>query len=193
MKKLALLAVITLLTAGVAAAQTTGDMGNVATPGATYGTGVVVSSGFDALVLRRDDGTSFTALITKATVGAKEFAAGTRVRVDFHTNEQGQAVADVIQGVGGAAEPAPAKVVVTESAAPAPPAPAAALTPAPTVAKVPAPPPPPATTTAYPPSTATTTYAADNDQLPATAGNSTAVALFGLLALAGAVALRASR
>lgn len=155
-------------------------MGNVSTPGATYGTGVVVSSGSDALVLRRDDGTSFTALITKATVGAKEFAAGTRVRVDFHTNEQGQAVADVIQGLGGDAERAPAKVVVTESAAPAPPAPAAA--------QVPATPP-----TAYPPSTATTTYAADNDQLPATAGNSTAVALFGLLALAGAVALRASR
>jgi hypothetical protein len=186
MKRFALLAIVTLLTAGVAAAQTTGDMGNTATPGATYGTGIVVSSGFDALVLRRDDGTSFTALITKATVGAKEFPVGTRVRVDFHTNEQGQAVADVIQGLSGDIEPAPAKVVVTESPTPAP---AAALTPAPKVRVTP----PPATTTVITPTTATTTYAADNDQLPATAGNSTAVALFGLLAFAGAVALRATR
>lgn len=179
MRKLVLLAVVTLLTAGVAAAQTTGDMGNMSTPGATFATGVVVSSSPDALVLRRDDGSAFTVLINSATVGAKDFAAGTRVRIDFHINEQSQAVADVIQGLGSdVAEPEPqGSVVITESAAPP-----AALTP----------PPAPAPITAYPPPTATTTYSAD-DQLPATAGNSTAVGLIGLLALAGAVALRASR
>lgn len=181
MKKFVLLALLAVLTAGAGIAQTTGDMGNTSTPGATYGTGIVVTSSADSLVLRRDDGSTFTVLINDATVGAKNFAAGARVRVDFHTNEQGQAVADVIQGLAG--EPAPAKpnVVVTESPA-TPPAPAAALTPA-----------PPAPTTTYAPAPAPTSYDTDNDQLPATAGDSPAVALVGLLALAGAVALRASR
>ena len=183
MKKLALLAALILLTAGVAAAQTTGNMGNMATPGATFDTGVVVSSGPDALALRRDDGSTFTVLINSATVGAKNFAAGSRVRVDFHTNEQSQAVADVIQGLGAEAEPAKPSVVVSSAPVLPSPAPAAA----------PTPPPPPAPSIESEPVTATTTYDADSDQLPATAGNSTAVGLIGLLALAGAVALRASR
>lgn len=178
MKKLALLALLTVLTAGAGIAQTTGDMGNTSTPGATYSTGVVVTNNPDSLVLRRDDGSAFTVLINDATVGAKKFAAGARVRVDFHTNEQGQAVADVIQGFAG--DPAPVKpnVVMTQS-----PTPTTTLTPAP----------PPAPSTTYAPAPAQTSYDNDNDQLPATAGDSPAVALLGLLALAGAVALRASR
>ena len=183
MKKLALLALLAALTAGAGIAQTTGDMGNTSTPGATYGTGVVVTSNPDALVLRRDDGSAFTVLINNATVGAKDFATGARVRVDFHTNEQGQAVADVIQGLAGDPAPATPKVVVTDSPGTLP-DPAATLTPAP---------PPPAPTTTYAPAPAPTSYDTDNDQLPATAGDSPAVALMGLLALAGAVALRASR
>ena len=71
-------ALLSLLVLGTATAQQ--DMGNAATAGATYATGVVAASTPDSLTLTKDDGESMTLLVEPATVGASSVALHERAR-----------------------------------------------------------------------------------------------------------------
>jgi hypothetical protein len=173
MNRLALLGILVLF-GGVAVAQQ--DMGNVAVAGATYTTGVVEMTTRDSMSIRKDSGEVVTVLINSATVGAQERPVGTRVRVDFHRDNDNRAIADEIQGI------AP---VVAEAAATMPLGTGTQATPA-TAPETSA----PAETTAAP---VTETPAPVADKLPATASTLPGLALLGLLAISGAVTLRAVR
>jgi hypothetical protein len=176
MKRLALLGIL-LLFGGVAVAQQ--DMGNLSVTGATYATGVVEMTTSDSITIRKDSGEVVTVLLDAKTVGAQERAVGSRVRIDFHLDNQSRAVADEIQGVSpeaAATKPASetkvAPAVTPEASAP--------------VAETAA----PAETTAAP---VTATQAPAETKLPATASPLPGLALLGLLAISGAVTLRAVR
>ncbi len=195
MRKLTILAILTLLGSGLALAQSPQDMGNASTPGVTFVTGEVVSSNNDHLILRNDVGELVTVFLDDSTVGAQHRAAGTRVKVNYHL-EDARAIADEIIGFqGNEAEPAPVAttppvtVTTTPIAEPPPPvvetppavAPEPLPPPAPEVAEVPEPEPAPAPA-----------YDADDspEPLPATASNEGLIALAGLLALAAAIVVR---
>lgn len=176
MKRIALFTALVLLAGGIAFAQQ--DMGNVPMTGATYTTGIVEAADRSAFTLREDSGRLITILLATATVNADHATPGTRVRVNFHKDDQNRPVADEIQGIKREVAQAPAgEVKVTYEAA--------AQAPAPTPKAVP---PAPRVT---PPAPAPEPMAAA--PLPRTASPLAAIALLGLLALGGAVALRFAR
>jgi len=162
--------------ATVATAQQ--DMGNIATSGATYTTGVLTARGADSITVARDDGEVVTMLVDVGTVGADAATLDQRVRVDYHVNEQGQAVADVVQAGGP-----PATTVVTTASAP-PPQPLAAEEPAPEPQLEPQP--------AIERELETRAEAAP-ETLPATASGLPLLLLLGATALAGAAVVRLAR
>jgi hypothetical protein len=198
MKKLLAITVLTLLGAGFAAAQTPQDMGNTATPGATFVTGVVIAVTSDAISLRKDSGETVTVFHDAATVGNHSPAMGSRVQVNYKL-EEGRAIATEIRGPGetmastrpvSTSAPAPALAPVTT-------APAATPDPArrtsaygTTAAPAPSPNVMPAALPAEDLDDDDTTEPA---YLPATASKGPAFALLGLLALVAAAALRVSR
>jgi len=187
MKKLALLAIVTVLCAGTAFAQQ--DMGNAPVEGATYTTGVVQSASANSMTLREDSGREVTVLLDAATVGGITPAAGARVRVDYHLNGENQAIADAIQLAPQAPAAVETAAVDESSAAPAPAAeasadaasPAAAPAPAAAAAQAPAPAPVAASSASAP------------EDLPRTASDLPLLALTALIGIAGAVTLRATR
>lgn len=196
MKKLTLLAVLILFSSGLALAQSPQDMGNAPTPGATFVTGVVVSSNADNLIIRNDVGELVTVFLVDSTVGARDRTAGTRVKVNYHL-EDARAIADEILGYDGGVPPEPKAqapaVVVTESTpvvVPPPPAPVVEPEPVPEPAPVVDTTPEPAP--AYEPAPAAT-YEEPSEELPATASNLGLIALLGFMALAAAVVIRVVR
>lgn len=188
MKRLTVLAVLTLLSVGPALAQAPQDLGNASTPGATFATGIVVSSSNDQLVIRDDAGQTMTVFLVDATVGAQNRTAGSRVKVNYHV-EKGRAIADEILGYQGEAEPmvtTPPVVVTT---------PPVVVTTPPT-AMVPKPVPAPAPEVVTPtPTYETPAYDAPTSRtaLPATASNLGLMGLIGLLALGAAIVIRVAR
>jgi len=176
MKRLALLGIL-LLFGGVAVAQQ--DMGNLSVQGATYATGVVEVATSDSMSIRLDSGEVVTVLINSATVGAQDRAVGTRVKINYHRDDQDRAVADEIQGVTPAVaeQTAATETQAAPAAAPAASAPVEATE-------------APAQTTAAP---VTETPAPVANKLPATASTLPGLALLGLLAISGAATLRAVR
>jgi len=181
MKHLTMFAVLIALAGGTAFAQQ--DMGNSSVSGATFTTGIVESIDASQLTLRDQADRVTTILIEKGTVGAMNHPVGSRVRVNFHTNESGQSVADEIQGAPGEVQAAEAEVhgeTVTSDPA--------------TTASTHA-----ATTHAQKPNTATEpTYEEDSETeatstLPRTASSHAAIGLLGLLSLCGALVIRVSR
>ena len=168
-----MLAILLLVGTVPLLAQSAQPPGHMDTPGATAATGEVVSINSTALVIKTDNGETRTFLLDNATVGIKEYTAGTRVKVDFVLDDQSRSLAKVIMGPGN--EVAAPSASVTEPA----PAPAPSTT-----VTEPAPAPEPATETE--PLT-------DQEALPDTASNQPLVALLGLLALAAALGLYAFR
>ncbi len=189
MKRLTVLAVLTLLSVGPAIAQAPQDMGNASTPGSTFATGIVVSSSNDQLVIRDDAGQTMTVFLVDATVGAQNRTTGSRVKVNYHV-EKGRAIADEILGYQGEAEP-----MVTTPPVAVTTTPTAAVTPPPT-AMVPAPAPAPEVATPTP-AYETPAYDANaptsRTALPATASNQGLIGLIGLLALGAAIVIRIAR
>jgi hypothetical protein len=163
-------ALLALMTFGAAIAQQ--DMGNSTAAGATYTTGVVTARTPDSVTIEKDSGDVVTLLIDVATVGSGALQTDQRVRIDYHVNEYGQAVADVIQT---AAAPDVVTVATSEPTAEAPPLPAA-----------------PQVATAAPAADVRELSPAD-EALPATASRLPLLVALGTLALAGAVALRIGR
>ena len=191
MKKLLAITALTLLSVGLAAAQSPQEMGNTATPGATFVTGVVVSTTADTIVLRKDSGETLTVFHNAATVGNHNPAVGSRIQVNYKL-DQGRSLATEIRGPAEGAT-ATATATVTPPAAPLVPAPA------PTVSAQ-------ARLDPTPPPTVDVDVDVDTDEpdvdvdidadaaaLPATASKGPAFALFGLLALVAAAALRVTR
>jgi hypothetical protein len=186
------LALLVLATAGAAVAQN--DMGNVATTGATFTVGVVDSFGTDSVTIKKDSGDMVTILLEDATVGRNHLVNGNRVRIDYRTNEENQAIAQEIQingeQVAVAAPVAEAPQVEVESQV-------AVETPAPAPAETytaPAPEPEPTVTETETMITEPAPAAEPAPEaLPATASKLGAYALLGLLALASGVAIRVFR
>lgn len=201
MRKLAVFVALALLACGVAAAQQ--DMGNSPTPGATFVTGTMDSSTSDSLVLRLDSGDRFTLLLTDQTVGVMARPTGARLKVNYHVNDRGQAIADEIQGIvsnetSAPTAPGPSSVKVhSEPAAPAP----APVAKQPAIEERPAPTPPPIETTTPPAPTIPEKNEADlsasspraPENLPKTASSEPLLLLLGLAACASGVALRLFR
>lgn len=169
---LSLFALLALLVLGAAVAQQ--DMGNTPVTGATYTSGTVRAIGPDSVTIEKDSGETVTLLVNAATIGARELAIGSHARIDYHTNEYAQAVADVIQT---RAEP---QVVVGSEPVSAP---------EPIVAQQPVAEPTRAEQQVIP---AVTSYSGE-EVLPATASVLPTLALLGLLAFAVAVTLRVVR
>jgi hypothetical protein len=194
MKKVLAVTALALLTAGFAVAQSANDMGNAPVPGATFATGVVVSTATDSLTIRKDSGETMTVFVDNATVGFRRDLSGARVQVNYTLDANARALATEIRGVGGDM-PAP-RATTPPVVGSTPITPAPVTTPAPT-----APPPAPVTPVVEDDEIdadesaldTRPSFAADRDELPATASNGPAAALLGLLALGGAVALRATR
>jgi len=198
MRNLAVFVALALLVCGVAAAQQ--DMGNSATPGATFVTGTMDSSTSDSLVLRLDGGDRFTLLLTAQTVGVMARATGTRLKVNYHVNDRGQAIADEIQGFGSK-EAAAAPIASSPSSVKVQSEPVAAVPPAPVAPSVEvrsAPTPAPIATATAPAPTIQEENQADlsasspkaPENLPKTASHEPMLLLLGLLACASAVTLR---
>ena len=184
MKRLALLGIL-LLFGGVAVAQQ--DMGHLSVPGANYATGVIEMTTNDSITIRKDSGEVVTLLLDSATVGAQDRAVGSRVRIDFHVNNEDRAVADEIQGAAPATAPVVAESTVTTPIESAPKAETVAVPEASApIAETAA----PAETPAAP---VTATQEPAETKLPATASTLPGLALLGLLAISGAVTLRAVR
>ena len=173
MRKIALLTVFALLVGGAAFAQQ--DMGNAATTGAGYMTGVVESADSSALTLRDDSDRVLTLLIDKGTVGADHSLVGSRVRVTFHRNDANQMVAREIQGLAGE-ESKPAAIVHTAPVMPNQPPAQPTYTKQTVVTPEPAP-------MAEP-------MAEPAPSLPRGASPLATLGLLGLIALGGALALR---
>ena len=191
MKSLGILAVLAVLTVGVAAAQSSQDMGNMKTSGATFAEGIVDTSSSTSLSIKNEAGGRLSFLLDSHTVNAANHPAGSRVKINYHTNENGVAIADEIQGAGDSGKvattttttqapaattytetkPAPAPVTETEPVTPAEPAPVAA----------------PVDTTMNRP------VATEPSNLPKTASHLPAIGLLGLAALAGFAVLRSVR
>lgn len=172
MRRIALFIVLVLLAGGVAFAQQ--DMGNVATTGATYTTGVVEAADGSAFTIKEDSGRLITILFSSGTVNADHATPGSRVRVNFHKDAENRPVADEIQGIKREVVTAPApEPKVTYSDIPQAPAPAPKyVAPAPQAA-------PPTPPVAAP--------------LPKTASSLAGIALLGLLAMGAAIGLRFAR
>jgi hypothetical protein len=177
MKKLALLAIVTVLCGGAAFAQQ--DMGNAAVEGATYTTGIVQSINANSMTVLEDSGREVSVLLDDATVGGITPAVGARVRVDYRLNASNQAVAETIQL---APQDAATEETSAAAAAPAVSAPAAEPSPSSEVAAPVAEPAP-----------ADVPSAAASQDLPRTASELPLLALTALLGIAGAVTLRATR
>lgn len=200
MKTFGMLALAAVLTAGAAAAQTTQDLGNTRTAGATYASGIVDASSSTSLSIKNEAGGRLTFLLDEHTVNPAKPAVGSRVRINYHTNENGVAIADEIQGVGGADTKVAASSMATSessastyapAAAPAAPPVSTETEPAPPAASEPA---PMSSTT----STSATTEPAPSattepSALPKTASELPLLGAIGLAALAGAAALRSAR
>jgi len=175
---LALVAVLAL--AGTSGAFAQSDMGNSSTSGATFMVGVVQSITGDSVTLVLASGEQQTILLGHHTVGKQFLVNGSRARIDYRTNDNGQAVAEVIQSAGEQTTTvavAPEVRVEVEQTAPA--------------STYRAEPAAPVQTSVLEPSVAPTetrTYS-----LPATASWMPSLALLGLLSLAGAVAIRIGR
>lgn len=175
-----LVALLAFSASGAAVAQS--DMGNSTTAGATFALGTVESFGTDSVTIHLDSGDPMTILLGVHTVGKQHLSNGNRVRIDFRNNEQGKPVAEEIEiGVGATVKVATAPLVVE--------APVVVVQ----TTK-------PVETHRAEPVAATTTYVAEPatidttpDTLPATASHMPGIALLGLLALAGGVALRIAR
>lgn len=190
---MALATALLLSASGVAVAQS--DMGNAPTTGATFSTGIVESFGTNSVTIKRDSGESVTYVLDNATIGKANLANGSRVRIDYVTNDQGQTVAKEIQinadAANIAATPATEVDVDTtadvkvETTTPAAPAPSATYT-----APAPAAPMPDTTADVDVDTTMDTTIDTDRDTLPATASRLPAFALLGLVALAAGLAVR---
>lgn len=180
-------ALLALLLIGRATAQQ--DMGNAAANGATFTTGVLKAHTADSLTLAKDDGETVTILVDVATVGVSALENEQRLRVDYHVNEYGQAVADVVQ----AGEPAAATIA---AAAPAP----AVVAPPPAIAETRAADLEPTpeiereveARAAVEPAPAELTVG-EPETLPATASNLPLLLLLGTVALGAAVSLRLAR
>ena len=187
MKRFALIVAVCLVAGGAAWAQQ--DLGNVRVAGATYTTGTVESNALDSLTFRDDAGQLLTVLFDNGTVGALGHPVGSHVRVDFHLNDRGQAIADEIQGKTTDAElaasanyGAPQAQVVSEPVMPSSPPIAEARV---AVAE-PAPPSIVIETTVEP-------KPAQEQALPKTASHLYGLALLGLAALSSALILRFAR
>lgn len=180
MKRLALVAIL-LLIGSVAVAQQ--DMGHASVQGAGYLTGVVETTTSDSMTIRKDSGDVVTLLLDDGTVGRADRPVGSRVRVDFRVDSQNRAIANVIQG----ASPLVAEAAATMPLGSATPA-APVETPAAPAIETPA---APAVESATVEPAATAAPAATS--LPATASVLPGLALLGLLAVSGAVTLRAVR
>jgi hypothetical protein len=169
MRKIAFALFAVLVVAGAASAQQ--DMGNYSLTGVTYTTGIVETADSSAIALREDSGRLVTILLSTQTVNVNHATPGTRVRVNFHTDDQNRPVADEIQGIPEPltekVTPEP-KVTYTDVATPPAAAPEPYVAPAPEPAPVPAEPEP----------------------LPKTASSIPAIALVGLLSFAAALAVR---
>lgn len=171
-----------LAASGVASAQS--SMGNAASTGATFSVGVVESIATDSVTIVQDSGERVTVLLGSHTVGKQYLNNGRRVRIDFRNNENGRPVAEEIE-IGGQAD-------VKVAAVPMARVPDVVV--APTV-RYEAPRTEPVAAAPY---VAERTIVEPTPErrpydLPATAGQTPTIALLGLLALAGAVALRVAR
>jgi hypothetical protein len=185
MKSLAVLTVLATLTGGVALAQSSAqDFGKIKTDNATFTDGIVEANTTTSLTIKTDTGARRSFVLDDHTVNAKDHAVGSRVKVSFHTNENGVAIADEIMGPAStstsstttttqSATTTPAAPPVTTETEPTPPAEPAAAAPAP---EAPAP---------------TTSPAPAN--LPKTASSLPTLAALGLASLAGLAALRLAR
>lgn len=178
-------ALLALLLIGRATAQQ--DMGNAAANGATFTTGVLKARTADSLTLAKDDGETVTILVDVATVGVNALENEQRVRVDYHVNEYGQAVADVVQ----AGEPAATTIA---AAAPAPAAPAV-VAPPPAIAETRAADlePTPEIERQVEARAVAEPVVGEPEMLPATASDLPLLLLLGTLALGAAVSFRLAR
>ncbi len=184
MKRFVLFALFVALAGGMAFAQQ--DMGNKPTAGATYTTGVLESIDSSSLTLRDDANQLATFQIVTATVGAKNHELGTRVRVNFHRNDQDALIADTIQGASGDAETAEVATAPEQT-------PATYTDSTPTAAPTAQ----AAVTTPEPETVPDSNTDSDTDStpsmetsLPHTASPLAAIGLLGLLSLGGALAIR---
>ncbi|MCM2269753.1 MAG: hypothetical protein NDJ75_06605 [Thermoanaerobaculia bacterium] len=173
-------ALLSLVLLGPATAQQ--DMGNTVAVGATYTTGVVTARTPDSVTVMKDNGEAVTLLVEVATVGASTLQVDQRVRIDYHVNEYGQAVADVIQA--GESQPSTTVAAIEPTVAPLPePTPVAA---APVAAET--------NVAEFEPAPAIEReLEAQTETLPATASRLPLLLLLGTTALLGAAALRLAR
>ena len=186
MKRFALIVAICLAASGAAWAQQ--DMGNVKSVGASYTTGTVESNALDSLTFRDDSGQLLTVLFDDGTVGALGHPAGSHVRINYHRNDQGQAIADEIQGIKSDAElqaKMPEATVISEPVMPS----GAPIAEAQVAVTEPA----PAAPAAEPIVVEQKEETAQAQPLPKTASNLYGLALLGLAALSSASILRISR
>lgn len=179
------LVVAALLLAGAGVTFAQSNMGNTSTTGSTFAVGTVESIASDSVTIILESGDQLTILLGDHTVGKQYLLNGSRVRIDYRSNDNGVAVAEEIEvGGGEPAKVAAAPVVRYETEQNAP------------VQKTyRAEPTKPVTTT--PRYTEPETVVAQAEprtyDLPATASWMPGLALLGLLSLAGAVALRIAR
>jgi hypothetical protein len=180
---LAFVAVVLLAGTGGAFAQS--NMGNTATSGSTFAVGTVESIASDSVTIKLESGDQLTIMLGDHTVGKQYLLNGSRVRIDYRSNENGQAVAEEIEvGGGEPAVVAAAPVVRYETEKNVPLQETYRAEPAPPVAT------PRSYTEPDRVVAQTTTRPYD---LPATASWMPSLALLGLLSLAGAVTLRIVR
>jgi len=195
MKSLGIFAVLAVLTVGVAAAQSSQDMGNMKTSGATFAEGIVDTSSSTSLSIKNEAGGRLSFLLDSHTVNAANHPAGSRVKINYHTNENGVAIADEIQGAGDSGKVATTTSTTTTTQAPlattytesTKPAPAPVTESEPVTPAEPAPVAAPADTTVKQPATS------EPSNLPKTASHLPAIGLLGLAALAGFAVLRSVR
>ena len=189
MKTLGILAVLAVLTVGVAAAQSGQQLGNMQTSGATFAEGVVDASSTTSLSIKNEAGGRLTFLLDDHTVNAANHPVGSRVKINYHTNENGVGIADEIQGVGGSGKVATTTTTATTSQAPASTTYTETAKPAePVTERAPVAPAPADTSM-----TQTTTTTTEPANLPKTASHLPAIGLLGLAALAGFAVLRSVR
>jgi hypothetical protein len=167
---------LTLALAATLAAQSPQPPGHLDTPGSTYSTGTVISQSANAITLRNDAGETRIFLLDEGTVGVRDFAAGTRVKVDFVLDDQGRAIAQHILASGAGEQPS-----ATGYGTPAPGA-------APGEAAE-----QPAQGGSYPAAEPTAAATDDGDKLPATASPLGLLALLGLGAAGAGSGLRLAR
>lgn len=199
---LSLITALALLAALPLAAQPPGDE---EVPGATWEQGTVVNMTDDAIMIERPDGGQLTFFIDEHTVGVIDYQPGTRVRIDYIRAEDGRMMAREIIGPGEAeaaditaeTEPPAGESQVTDIET----TPSTATTEVEDVevqaeaetemhaeAETDL-----GTEDEWADTDAQAGFGEETDTLPATASELPLVALLGLLALAGAVAVRRAR